>query len=152
MCYLAHRLTRLYCERRQLEAGLYLTWLMIQRRMSRVMRKPAFCICQNKGAYQLRSNCAPDLISCAVTSQLICALCFRYIDSTTHLLPKSSVLSLQPSSVDVQPSFCWTWSNIPKTGFLTMRLRLSCDHIQICHYLTTQQLSLIPRRRDNVCI
>ena len=33
------------------------------------MRKPAFCICENKGANQLRSNCAADL-----------RLCFHYID------------------------------------------------------------------------
>ena len=28
--------------------------------MSRVMRKPAFCICENKGADQLHGNCADD--------------------------------------------------------------------------------------------
>ena len=36
------------------------------------MRKPAFCISENKDADQLRSNCAADQ-----------RLCFRYIDSTT---------------------------------------------------------------------
>ena len=42
--------------------------------MSRVIRKPTFCICENKGADQLCSNgdCAADQ-----------CLCFRYIDSTT---------------------------------------------------------------------
>ena len=29
-------------------------------RLSLVMRKPAFCICENKAADQLRSNCAAD--------------------------------------------------------------------------------------------
>ena len=28
--------------------------------LSHVMRKPALCICENKGAYQLPSNCAAD--------------------------------------------------------------------------------------------
>ena len=42
------------------------------------MRRPAFCICENKNADQLRSNCAADL-----------RLCFRYIVSTVPLLPKS---------------------------------------------------------------
>ena len=56
------------------------------------MRKPAFCmICENKGADQLRSNCAADQ-----------GLCFRYIDSMTPLLSKSEISSLWPSSVVVQ--------------------------------------------------
>ena len=42
------------------------------------MREPAFCICQNKGADQLRSNRAADQ-----------RLCFCYIESTIPLLPKS---------------------------------------------------------------
>ena len=37
------------------------------------MRKPAFCICENKDADQLRSQ----------------PLCFRYTDSEIPLLPKS---------------------------------------------------------------
>ena len=51
--------------------------------MSLVMRKPAFCICEKKDADQLRSNCAADQ-----------RLCFRYTDSTIHLLPKSEISSL----------------------------------------------------------
>ena len=42
--------------------------------MSRVLRKPAFCICENKDADQLRGNREANQ-----------RLCFRYIDST--LLP-----------------------------------------------------------------
>ena len=55
--------------------------------MSRVVRKPDFCICENKDADQLRSNCAADQ-----------RLCFRYIDSTIPLLPKSEISSLYPYS------------------------------------------------------
>ena len=44
------------------------------------MRKPAFCICKNKGADQLRSNCAADQ-----------RLCFLYIDNTIHRLPKYEI-------------------------------------------------------------
>ena len=51
--------------------------------MSRVVRKPAFCICENKDADQLRGNCEADQ-----------RLCFRYIDSTIPLLPKSEMSSL----------------------------------------------------------
>ena len=46
--------------------------------MSLIMRKPASCICENKDADQLRSNCAADQ-----------RLCFRYTDSTIPLLAKS---------------------------------------------------------------
>ena len=75
------------------------------------MRKPDFCICENKDADQLRGNREADQ-----------RLCFRYTDSTTPLLPKSEISSLQPSSVAVQPGLCGTWSETPKTGFLTTRL------------------------------
>ena len=51
--------------------------------MSRVMRKPAFCICENKDADQLRGNREADQ-----------RLCFRYTDSTIALLPKYGILSL----------------------------------------------------------
>ena len=55
-------------------------------------------------------------ISFAVTDQ---RLCFRYTDSTIPLLPKTEISSLWPSSVVVQPGLCRTWSETPKTGFLT---------------------------------
>ena len=77
------------------------------------MRKPAFCICENKDADQLRGNREADQ-----------RLCFRYTDSTVSLLPKYEISSLQPSSVAVQPGLCGTWSETPKTGFLTTRLIL----------------------------
>ena len=51
--------------------------------LSLVMRKPAFCICENKDADQLRGNREADQ-----------RLCFRYTDSTIHLLPKSEISSL----------------------------------------------------------
>ena len=48
------------------------------------MRKPVICICKNKGADQLCSNCTADQ-----------HLCFRYIDTTIPLLPKSEISSLK---------------------------------------------------------
>ena len=44
------------------------------------MRKPAFCICENKDADQLRGNREADQ-----------RLCFRYTDSTITLLPKYEI-------------------------------------------------------------
>ena len=51
--------------------------------MSRVVRKPAFCICEIKDADQLRGNREADQ-----------RLCFRYTDSTIPLLHKSEISSL----------------------------------------------------------
>ena len=45
--------------------------------------KTEYCICENKDADQLRSNCAADQ-----------RLCFQYMDSTIPLLPKSEISSL----------------------------------------------------------
>ena len=49
------------------------------------MRKPDFCLCENKGADQLCSNCTADL-----------RLCFRYSDSKFLLFlnPKFLVSSI----------------------------------------------------------
>ena len=80
--------------------------------MSLVMKKPAFSICENKGADQLRGN----------NREADQPLCFRYTDNTIPLLPKYEISSLWPSSVAVQSGLCGTWSETPKTGFLTTRL------------------------------
>ena len=61
------------------------------------MRKPAFCICENKDADQLRGNHEADQ-----------GLSFSYKDSTIPLLPKYEISSLQSSSVVVQPGLCRT--------------------------------------------
>ena len=50
--------------------------------MSRVVRKPDFCLGENKGADQLRGNREADQ-----------RLCFRYSDSTILLLLKSEISS-----------------------------------------------------------
>ena len=75
------------------------------------MRKPDFCICENKDADQLRGNREADQ-----------RLCFRCTDSTIPLLPKSEISSLLAFSVTVQSGLCRTWSETPKTGFLRTRL------------------------------
>ena len=51
--------------------------------MSRVMRKLAFCIWENKDADQLRGNREADQ-----------HLCFCYIGSTIPLVPKNEISSL----------------------------------------------------------
>ena len=51
--------------------------------MSLIVRKPDFCICENKDADQLRGNREADQ-----------RFCFRNKDSTIPLLPKSEISSL----------------------------------------------------------
>ena len=59
--------------------------------MSNVMRKPDFCLCKNKGADQLCSNCTADQ-----------RLCFLYSDSTILILFKSKISSFYPISETVE--------------------------------------------------
>ena len=59
-----------------LESNLYMEHL------SRIVRKPDFCLGENKGADQLRGNREADQ-----------RLCFRYSDSTIPLLLKSEISS-----------------------------------------------------------
>ena len=68
------------------------------------MRKPEFCLCENKGADQLRSNCEADQ-----------RLCFCYTDNTVPVLLKSEISSLYPSSIAAQAGLCRTWSETPKS-------------------------------------
>ena len=66
-----------------LDKETFLAYMQIMHiEIGRYMRKPAFCICQNRGMDQLRANHAADQ-----------HLCFRYIDSTIPLLPKSKISS-----------------------------------------------------------
>ena len=59
------------------------------------MRKPAFCICENKDADQLCGNRTADQ-----------RLCFRYIDTAIPLLSKSVISSPKPYSVIAPSPFC----------------------------------------------
>ena len=79
--------------------------------LSRIKRKTAYFICENKDADQLRSNADQRV-------------CFRHEDSAIPLLSKCEIISLYPSFVAVQSGFFRTWSETPKTGFLTTRLSL----------------------------
>ena len=72
------------------------------------MRKPTFCISENKDADQLRGNREADQ-----------RLCFRYIDSTIPLHSKSKISSLFCSCT------AWFVSDLVRNqniGFLMTRL------------------------------
>ena len=74
--------------------------------MCHVMRKPDFCLCENKGADQLRSNCKVDQ-----------HLCFPNTDSTIPLLLKSEISGFSPSFVAVTGRFVSDLVGNPKDRF-----------------------------------
>ena len=96
--------------------------ITITKHLSRLMGKPTICICENKGADQLRSNCEADQ-----------RLCFRYTDSTIPLLFKSKISSLLPSSVLVQLSLCRTCS---ETTLLVFPRGGSFEWVIYCRLMT----------------
>ena len=104
--------------------------------MSPVMRKPAFCICENKDADQLRGNREADQ-----------RLCFRHTDSAIPLLSKSEISSLLPSSVVVQPDLCQTWLETPKNGFLTTRLICSLCFFVSCLFVVFVAFHFVSKDR-----
>ena len=67
------------------------------------MRKPDFCLCENKAADQL---CTADQL-----------LCFHYMGSKLLLY---LFQTLQASSF--LTSLCRTWSETPETGFIALQL------------------------------
>ena len=91
------------------------------------MRKPTFCICENKDADQLRGNREADQ-----------RLCIRYMDSTIPLLSKSEISSLSPSSVAVQPGLCRTRS---ETGLFSHDAAHICISWKCLTGFITKQLA-----------
>ena len=79
------------------------------------MRKPTFCISENKDADQLHGYREAD------HREAVQRLCFRLIDSTIPLLSKSEFfkpLVIFCSSVAVQPGLCQTRLETRKLVFL----------------------------------
>ena len=82
--------------------------MYVQFNKSLVVREPAFYICKNKDADH--SYCTADK-----------RICFRYIDITITLFlnPEFKLLAI---FCGCTTGLCRTWSETPKTGFLTARL------------------------------
>ena len=78
------------------------------------MRKPTFCICENKVADQLRGNREADQ-----------RLCFRYIDSSILLLSKSKLLAIFCSCT---AWFVSDYVGNQSVGFLMTRLICQNHH------------------------
>ena len=81
------RLTRVNCLVDDLkvhqQGGIWQSGWTIRYHLSRIVRKPDFCLGENKGADQLRSNCEADQ-----------RLCFRYSDSIIPLLLIANISSI----------------------------------------------------------
>ena len=86
--------------------------------MSLVMRKPAFCICENKDADQLRGNREADQ-----------RLCFRYTDSTIPLLLESEISSHLAIFCDCTARFVSDLVGNPEDRFSQNEAQMSCHAI-----------------------
>ena len=100
--------------------------------MNHLLRRPHFCLCENKGADQLCSYCTADQ-----------RLCFCHSDSTTSLLPNSKISSFQPASETVQASLCQTRSETQKTRSETQKTSFLTS-LLICPWSTAKDMSEQP--------
>ena len=112
--------------------------------MSRVVRKPAFCICENKDADQLRGNLEADQ-----------RLCFRYMDSTIPLLSKSEI---QASShrLWLHSPVCVGPGRIPRRPVFTQRgsnyiSAFSGDRVTVEPLTPCWQCDICKGGRYNLC-
>ena len=93
------------------------------------MRKPAFSICENKDADQLRGNREADQ-----------RLCFRYTDSTIPLLPKSE--NFQPLAIFCD---CTAWFVSDLVGNPEDRFSQNEAHIlSLVSFSKNTSLQLVP--------
>ena len=84
------------------------------------MRKPAFCICENKDADQLRGNREADQ-----------RLCFRYIDSKIPLLSKSENFKPLASFCDCTAWFVSYLVGNPEDQFSHNEAHIIPDNIKV---------------------
>ena len=92
-------------------------------------------------------------------------LCFRNTDGTIPILSKSEILSFYLSSMAAKSGLCWSWSETPRTGFLSYadfffcicenkdadQLRSNCAADQRLCFRNTD-LSLVMRKPFIFCI
>ena len=90
--------------------------------MSPVVRKPAFSICENKDADQLRGNREADQ-----------RLCFRYMDSTILLLFKSEISS--PPAIFCCCTARFVWDLVGNTEDRFSHNEAHIKNVLICHRL-----------------
>ena len=79
------------------------------------MRNPAFCLCENKDADQLRGNREADQ-----------RLCFRYTDSTNPLLSKSEIFKPLAIFCDCTVKFVSDLVGNPEDRFSHNKAHIFC--------------------------
>ena len=101
------------------------------------MEKPDFCLCENKDADQLCSNCTADQ-----------RLCFRYTDSTIPLLLIAKTSNVCFFSETVRTALCRTGLEISKISFLASRLILLLQHIYgaFCSFIDCYSVYMVYKR------
>ena len=82
--------------------------------MSLVVRKPAFCICENKDADQLRGNREADQRLCFFATRIVQSLYFlnTKFQASSHLLWLYSLVCIGPGQKTRRPVFSQRDSNI----------------------------------------
>ena len=91
--------------------------------MSRLMRKPTICICENKDADQLHSNCEAD------QGLILCMMCRLVRASTEHIYSNTEIAIC---------SFTTKYQNL-KTLVMVKKLKLqSTLHIASSTYMLTK--------------
>ena len=93
------------------------------------MRKPAFCICENKDADQLRGNREADQ-----------RLYFRYTDSTIPLLPKFRNFKPLAIFYGCTARFVWDLVGNPEDRFSHNEAQFICDGDMISFLMLTSAL------------
>ena len=108
--------------------------------MSRLITKPTICICEYKGADQLRSTC-----NCEADQRL----CFRYSDSTVPPLLKPEISSVLALICDCTGRFVLDLVGNHIVGFPTRRL-ICCTYNNRC--LMAYNISQVLHRYTGIAL
>ena len=100
--------------------GILLLVIYMYMYMSLVMRKPVFCICENKDADQLRGNREADQRLC-FRKRIVQSICFLNpkIQASSHLLWPYSPLCVEPDRKPRRPVFAHRGSYVSFSGLIT---------------------------------
>ena len=122
-------------------------WLHFRLKLSLVMRKPAFCICENKDADQLVASVTAQLISTFVFTKRIVQFLY-YLNpkyqASSHLLWLYSSVCVGPGQKSRRPVFSQQGS---------IYLGVSCPvclNILICHLFIKLQLCCMVSYLDHI--
>ena len=107
------------------------------------MRKPDFCLCENKGADQLRSHCEADSAFVFAT-RIVQYLFFLNpkFQASSHLLCLFSSICVRPSRKPRRPVFARRGSYFQDRIFMDVRINLGSHHLCIIGWCPAQKQSI----------